>query len=512
MSMSGLGNRTAILTLSRLASYGLQLISPIFLVRLLTVADFGRYREFLLYAAILQAFAQFSINDSLLYCVPANPQSPWRLARQTALLTLCSSVLVVLVLVALDSSSGGRIVNGYIVPLAAYTLFSVNLDFWEYFWLANGRAQPVFFYSAGRLAVRVLVVVITASLTHDFHAVIWALVALEGARLVGAGIAMLVVDRSRREPPLREPWRDQLRFCIPSGTASLLAMLNRNISNVIVARSLGAVALAQYAIGRFGEPVVATVRNSVSAVILPEMVRKDREGAQLGTARDTGSLARDARSQAAQVGTGPLALWQKATVVNAIMLFPIVVLVARYAQPLVVLVFGSSYLSAALIMQIYMLVVIRECFDFAPALRAVNRTRPLVESNVAGLVACTVAMLLLIPVAGLAGAMIAFVIASYVDVTWLGWRTLQAYGVRLRELLPWWSIARTALAAAVASVLIANSVWTEVFGRSGIVLAGLAYLAAFALLLNVMRIPEAMVLQAWGKRLVFRRASQAREV
>jgi O-antigen/teichoic acid export membrane protein len=486
--MSGLGNRTAILTLSRLASYGLQLISPIFLVRLLTVAEFGRYREFLLYAAILQAFAQFSINDSLLYCVPSNPQSPWRLARQTALLTLCSSVLVVLMLVALDSSNGGRLVNGYVVPLAAYTLFSVNLDFWEYFWLANGRAQPVFFYSAGRLAVRVLVVVVTASLTHDFHAVIWALVALEAARLVAAGIAMLLVDRSRQEPPLKEPWREQLRFCIPSGTASLLAMLNRNISNVIVARWLGPVALAQYAIGRFGEPLVATVRNSVSAVILPEMVRKDREGSQPGTA---------------------LALWQKATVVNAIMLFPIVVLVARYAQPLVVMVFGSSYLGAALIMQIYMLVVIRECFDFAPALRAVNRTRPLVESNVAGLLTCAVAMLLLIPVAGLAGAMIAFVIASYVDVTWLGWRTLQAYRVRLRELLPWWSIARTALAAAVAGVLIANSVWTDVFGRAGIVLAGLAYLAAFALLLQVMRIPEAMVLQAWGKRLVFRRASQA---
>jgi O-antigen/teichoic acid export membrane protein len=489
VTVSSLGNRTAILTLSRLASFGLQLISPIFLVRLLTVADFGRYREFLLYASILQAFAQFSINDSLLYCIPANPASPWRLARQTALLTVCSSLLVILVLVAIDSGTGGQVVNGYLVPLVAYTLFSVNLDFWEYFWLANGRAQPVFFYSAGRLAVRVLVVVITAGLTHDFRAVIWALVVLEGARLVAAGVAMLVFDRSRREPLLREPWRDQLRFCLPSGTASLLAMLNRNISNVIVARALGAVALAQYAIGRFGEPVVATVRNSVSAVILPEMVRKDRANQAGGTA---------------------LALWQKATVVNTIMLFPIVALVARYAQPLVGLVFGTSYLSAALIMQIYMLVVIRECFDFAPALRAVNRTRPLVESNVAGLLTCTVAMLLLIPVAGLAGAMWAFVIASYVDVTWLGWRTRQAYGVRVSELLPWWSIARTALAAAVASVLIANSVWTEVFGRAGIVLAGLAYLAAFAVLLHVMRIPEAMVLQAWGKRLVFRRASQAR--
>jgi O-antigen/teichoic acid export membrane protein len=319
--------------------------------------------------------------------------------------------------------------------------------------------------------------------------VIWALVVLEGARFLSAAIAMLIFDRSRREPALREPWRDQLRFCIPSGIASLLAMLNRNISNVIVARSLGAVALAQYAIGRFGEPVVSTVRNSVSAVILPEMVRKDRAGSE----RSPGGAA--------------LALWQKATVVNTIMLFPIVVLVARYAEPLVTLVFGPNYVSAALIMQIYMLVVIRECFDFAPALRAVNRTRPLVESNVAGLLACTVAMLSLIPVAGLAGAMIAFVIASYIDVSWLAWRTVQAYGVSVSELLPWRSIAKTALAAAVASLIIVSSVWTEVFGRLGIVLAGIAYLAAFALLLQVMHIPEAMVLQAWGKRLVLRRAA-----
>jgi O-antigen/teichoic acid export membrane protein len=487
--MSALGNRTAILTLSRLASFGLMLISPIFLVRLLTVVDFGRYREFLLYGAILQSFAQFSINDSLLYCVPANPDSPWRLARQTALLTLCSSLLVVLVLAALDSASGGQVVHGDLVPLAAYTLFSVNLDFWEYFWLARGHAKPVFFYSAGRLTLRVIVVVIVAMVTHDFHAIIWSLVALEAARLVAAGVALLVFDRSRQEPVLREPWRDQLRFCVPSGTASLLAMLNRNVSNVIVARLLGAAALAQYAIGRFGEPVVTTVRNSISAVILPEMVRKDRGSSAGGTA---------------------LALWQKATVVNAIMLLPIVVLVARYAVPLVTLVFGSNYVSAALIMQLYMLVVIRECFDFAPALRALNRTRPLVESNVAGLITCTVAMLLLIPLAGLPGAMLAFVIASYVDVTWLGWRTRQAYGVTVAELIPWRSIARTALAAAVAALLIANSVWTDVFGRAGIVLAGLAYLAAYAGLLQVLRIPEALVLQAWGKRVVLRRTSQAR--
>jgi O-antigen/teichoic acid export membrane protein len=486
--MSGLGNRTAILTLSRLANYGLMLISPIFLVRLLDVADFGRYREFLLYGSILQAFAQFSINDSLLYCVPANPGSPWRVARQTAVLTFGSSSLVVLVLVVLDTASGGALVHGYLVPLVAYTLVSVNLDFWEYFWLANGRAQPVFIYSAARLATRIVVVVVTAMLTHDFHAVIWALVALEGVRFAAAAFAMVIFDRSRLEPPLREPWRDQVRFCLPSGTASLLASLNRNISSVIVARLLGPAALAQYAIGRFGEPVVTTLRNSTSTVILPEMVRKDRSAASGGAA---------------------LELWQKATVINAIMLFPVVVLVTRYAEPLVTMVFGASYATAAVVMQVYMLVVVRECFDFAPALRAINRTRGLVESNVAGLITCAVAMFLLIPVRGLVGAMFAFVIASYVDASWLAWRTCLAHRVGVKQLVPWKSIAKTALAAAIASLLIVSSVWTEVFGRAGIAIAGVVYLAAFALLLQLMRIPEAMVLQAWGKRLVLRH-TQAR--
>jgi O-antigen/teichoic acid export membrane protein len=486
--MSGLGNRTAILTLSRLANYGLMLISPIFLVRLLNVADFGRYREFLLYGSILQAFAQFSINDSLLYCVPANPGSPWRVARQTAVLTFGSSSLVTLVLVVLDTASGGALVHGYLVPLAAYTMVSVNLDFWEHFWLANRRAQPVFIYSAARLALRVLVVVSTAMLTHDFHAVIWALVVLEGVRFAAAALAMVIFDRSRQEPPLREPWRDQVRFCLPSGTASLLASLNRSTSSVIVARLLGPVALAQYAIGRFGEPVVTTLRNSISSVILPEMVRQDR---------------------GANSGGAALELWQKATVINAIMLLPVIVLVARYAEPLVTMVFGASYATAAVVMQVYMLVVVRECFDFGPALRAINRTRSLVESNVASVITCAVAMFLLIPPYGLVGGMFAFVIASYVDVSWLAWRTCSAYRVGVRQLVPWNSIAKTALAAAMASVLIVSSVWTDVFGRAGIAIAGVVYLAAFALLLQLLRIPEAMVLQAWGKRLVLRH-TQAR--
>ncbi len=470
-----IGNRTAILTLSRLANYGLMLISPVLLVRLLDVPAFGRYREFLLYASILQALAVFAINDSVLYCLPANPHSPWRVARQTVVLTFCSSVLVMLALIVIDTAAHGTVVNGYLWPLVAYTMFSVNVDFWEYFWLANRRPGLLFVYSASRLLVRVTVAVGAAALTHDVGAIIWSLVALEGLRVLAATLAYFVLDRSSREPALADPWRDQLRFCIPSGTASLLAMLSRNLTSLAVARMLGPVPLAQYTIGRFGEPIVTTVRNSISSVVLPEMVRS-RES--------------------------PLKLWQRATVINTLFLFPVVVLVIRYADPLVTTVFGPSYHQAALVMQLYMLVVVRECFDFAPALRAINRTRPLVESNVAAIVTCAFALVVLVPRAGVLGAMVAFAIASFVDVSWLGLRTMKLYGVRGGQLLPWLSIGKTALAALSAGALIISPVWTELLGFAGVICGSVAYLGAFALLLLLLRVPEASALLEWAKRLL----------
>lgn len=476
--MSGVGNRAAILTLSRLANYGLMMISPIILVRLLTVEQFGNYREFLLYASVLQSIAIFSINDSLLYCIPAQPRSRWRTVHQTSVLIGCSSVLTVVGLALIDRLSGGHVVGSLLLPLCAFTLLASNLDFWDYYWVATNRAALVFVYSAVRLGARVAVATVTAAVTHDVLTIIWALVALEGVRLAGVAVVVAIVGRSSSEPRLDDPWREQLRYCLPSGAASVLAMLNRNLSSLVVAKVLGAVSLAQYTIGRYGEPVVETLRNSVSSVVLPEMVRRDRGG-------------RDAS----------LALWQQATVVNTILLFPVVVLIERYARPLVVLVFGRAYAEAAVVLQLYMLVVVRECFDFAPALRARNRTRPLVESNVASIIACGVLLAIFVPMAGVAGAMLAFGIGAWIDAGWLTYRTQRHYRVGLGQLIPWSSIGRVAAAAVIAGAVLLTSAWRDLLGPAGMFLAAAVYLAVFCLLVLAMKVSEGYALLHWLRRL-----------
>lgn len=478
--MSGVGNRAAILTLSRLANYGLMVISPIILVRLLTVEQFGRYREFLLYASVLQWIAIFSINDSLLYCIPAHPASRWRTVRQTAVLIACTSLITVAGLAILDRAAGGRLVGPMLLQICLYVLFSSNLDFWDFFWVATDRPGLLFIYTSVRLAARVIVAIVAAALTHDVRTIIWALIALEGLRVLGAAVLMIAAYRRAVEPPLSDPWREQLRYCVPSGTASVLSMLNRNLSSLVVAKALGAVAFAQYSIGKFGEPVVVTLRNSVSAVVLPEMVRRDR--------------GRHAES---------LVLWKQATVINMILLFPVVVIVWRYALPLVETVFGRSYAPAALVLQIYMLGIVRECFDFAPALRAHNRTRPLVASNVASMIACGLMLAILVPAGGgVASAMAAVVIAMFVEGVWLGRATMRHFNVRLGELIPWASTGRVALAAVLAAAVLATSAWRDKFGAGGMALGSIAYLAAFTLLLLALKVPEAYALLAWARRLV----------
>jgi O-antigen/teichoic acid export membrane protein/glycosyltransferase involved in cell wall biosynthesis len=487
--MTGLATRAAVLTLTRLLNYGLMLISPVVLVHLLSVEQFGRYREFLLYASLLQLMAAFFIPEALLYFIAAHPASPWRLARHSACLTLGSSVLVASALSCIDLASHGAVVGALLWPLVGFTLFSANLDFWEPFWLATHRPVAVLAYSTSRLVARITVVTITAALTRDVSIIIWAIVALEGLRLGTSFVALLVLDRSAREPPVKAVWRSFLRYSLPSGAASVLSMLTRSATSFAVVRMLGAAALGEYTIGRFGEPIILSIRNSISTVVLPEMVRRGAEAA----------LSPEKVSQ-----ESALALWQRATVINALFLFPISVIVARYAPPLVVAVFGHGYLLAATLLRIYMLGVIREVFDFAPCLRAVGKTLPLAYSNIAALVACAVSLCVLVPLAGVTGAMFSLVIAMVVDACYLARATMRAYGVSFRDLLPWTRIGKVALACALASLLLLPPAAAgSLAALVSVAINAAVYVAAVAVLVLALRVPEAAAMLRRARHVIF---------
>lgn len=469
--MRGIAHRVAILSVSRIANYGLMIISPIILVRFLSLTDFGRYREFLLYASILQTIAAFGISDSLLYFIPLHTASTWRVVRETTLLTAIVSSLAAGAFLALDLLVPGGLVGPYAVPVVLYVLLFVNVDWWESFWVVMHRPIAVLVYTGGRLMVRMAVVVCVAVVTADVSAIIWSLIVLEALRLTGALMVWARADRSRSEPPLAGMGRDQLRFCVPYGLATCLYLLSRNLGNVVVVKYLGAAALAQLTIGTYGEPIILALRNSISTVVLPELVR-------LGGHSQDDSLR----------------LWRRATVINCLLLFPPAAIVAWYAEPLVLKVFGAAYRPAVPVLQWYALVIVRSCFDFSPPLRAINKTRPLVTANLVAALGNGLTLALLLPVMGVVGAAVGLVVSNLVEAMYLALSMSRLYQLTVRDLLPWATVAKVGVCALAGAVIAFGITFGLRATLLGVVCGSVLYGAVFAVLLMATRVEEATAL------------------
>lgn len=451
---------------------GLVVISPILLVRLLTVEEFGRYREFLLYAGLLTTFCAFGINNSLLYFIPARPHSVRQMVRQATVLTFGTSVVVVGVTLLADYIAGGAILGGLQLPVAIYVLLFVNLDFWEFYWLSLKRPVPVFAYTTGRLIARILVVVTAASIWRDVMPIVWALIALEMLRIAGSWIAWrragAKIDAAQAASVEEPCWKEQFYYCLPIGLALILVTLNKSLGNLFVTKTLGVVALAHYSIGTHIQPVIGVLRNSVSDAVLPEL-------AALKSSK----------------GEGALELWKRSTIVSMILLTAAGVVLFEFAHTFVVTLFSASYEPAVLIFQIYLLVLVREVFDFGVALRAANRTAPIVTSSLFAILLNLLLLVTVLPIWGLPAAALAFVISRWTEGLVLSRSTLRAYNIRIRELARWRDLGKVALAALLASVVFYGSFWLDYFGLVGVVLGSSVFMVLFIVFLVALRVPEA---------------------
>jgi O-antigen/teichoic acid export membrane protein len=464
------GGRAATIAITRLMNYGLILISPMILVRLLSVEDFGRYREFLLYVGVLVTVASFGINSSLLRFVPGNIQTGWRYVNQAVLMTFACSVVVTSGMVALNFLFDGKLVGELAIPVALYVLFYVNIDFWEPFFLAERRSFAVLRYTTGRLVARIVVVTVSAWLTRDVATIIAALICLEAMRLTISAISWRVRARDVHvtEPPR---WREHVSYALPFGSALILTTVNKSLGALFVAKFLGPVALAHYAIGTYLQPVISVIRNSLSDVVLPEMVTSERSSP-----------------------AGKLELWQRTTVVTAILLIGAGVVLGRFAEPIVTTLFSTAYQPAVVLFQVYLLVFLREAIDFGIPLRAVDRTTSILHSNLIALVINALLMLALTPLWGALGAVVALVISRFIEGAFLATRCARAYELTVRELVPWGHLIKVLFSALAAATVLYVQPWTDLLGLFGVALGSLAFLIVFGLLLWALRIPEVSLL------------------
>ncbi|MEQ1579202.1 MAG: oligosaccharide flippase family protein [Steroidobacteraceae bacterium] len=474
-----LARTSLIIFIMRISNVGLMMIGPILLARLLPVHEFGLYREFLVYSGVLMTISAFGLSQGLMYLAPANSGHTWALVRQTVILTATTGLLVTAVAAVANVLSGGELLGSFGAAVLAYTLLYINIDFWEHLWLAQKKPALAFYYTSGRLALRLTTVAIAALLTRNIATIIQALLALEALRLLASAIAWKLLKEKDKGSPHAGLWAAQLRYCLPIGMSLVVTTINGYIGSILITVSLGTVMLAQYAVGTYAVPVLFMLRNSVSDALLPHM----------------------ASSEPSADGTPSLDLWHKSNTLFAIMLIPLGLLLARFAELIVVVLFSSRYLPAVIVFQVYLLSILTHLVDFGVPLRLLGKTSVYLYSTVAGIVVNVALLALLLPKIGMLGAIFAVLGAEVVSMTVHTIVLSRLTRIRPAALLGLRSIGRVAAACAVPLPLLAIPVGSSAYDIPLATLLSILYVLAFVLLLWRIGTPEVreMLGMAWTR-------------
>jgi O-antigen/teichoic acid export membrane protein len=458
--------RAIILSFSRFANQAIILLSPMLLVRILPVSEYGSYREFMLYAGLVGSFVLLGVPQSLAFFLPKYPNRERVWITQTTLFILAFTTVAVIAVNAFGGLIRANTSFDFLIALQLYVVFFINLDFVEYYWIGKKRTEYVFYYSSGRLFARLIVIVVSALLSKSASGIVLSLVFLEAIRCLLV-LIYAIHQRWFTKAMTRATILLQMSYFLPLGGGGLIEVLNTRAGMLFVSTMLGAEALAFYTIGAFATQIVNILRGAIADVIFPEIVELRH------------AEPRDA-----------LPLWQQATVWYCVLLFPVAVLFFYYSDVIVTVLFTKEYSTAIPIFSTFAFVLFLYCFDFHLPLRVQNANRYFMLGNTIALILNVVLLYPAYLMLGLVGPVIAFIVSRVVFTVYLSYRVSKIYKVALNHLLDWKDVGRVTVASfASLPVLVVGKLAIENLLLRG-VLFGTAYLLIYIFVLRMLGVVD----------------------
>jgi O-antigen/teichoic acid export membrane protein len=446
--MSSFVSRGAVLASARLLNQALALLSPLLLVRLLEIAEYGRYRQFMATAMFITSLAGFALSANLNYLIARSPEREAIDITNTCLLMLAVSVVSALVIV---------IARQWIVPpeissawplLAVYVFLFLNLEVLVSYWLAHRQSVAVMGYTLAMTVWRIATLLAATYWLHDVELIFVTIVCAEALKNLWIYVWL------RRRGLIVFRWdatamREQVRLVAPLGAGSVMYKMN-DFGKVVVANQMGPVPLAIYSTAAYQVPLVNIVQGALADVIFPDMVKRSKHDPSQG-----------------------LLLWKRAQVLIFATICPAWVLITYFAEPLVRLLFTDAYVAATPYFQVFLLLMVRQCFQFSTPLRSVEDNASFAHANLIALVINAGLVIALMPKYGLWGPTLGLVVGQTWTSIYLGSRVLKRYKLPLSELCQWGKLG-LALGASLVAIAALHASQMYLPGTAVGMFAGLA--------------------------------------
>lgn len=429
----GLGRDTSLLSAAALLEYALQLVLPVLLVRLVSPQDFGAMRALLLVSVTLQGVAVLSLPRAMFNFLPGADAPRRRQVVAQALWLLAALSLVcglAFGLLAAAGQLGGAFELVGRAPLAAggYVVLWLLGSLLDTLPTASGRVRFQALATVTLGLVRTGVLAALAWWRPGFDALLAGLLVFAALKVLL--LAVFVVRdlgwRGWRQD--RAASGELLRYAAPLAVGDGLFALRQQADQWVVSSTLDAAALATLSVAAVVGSVPVLVRQPINNALLPR--------ARLAWAEhrpaDLAALLRISQQ------------------LVAVLLMPLLVLVALLAPDLVRLVYTQRFDAAAPLMQLYL------CGALG-ALVAPGFLLAVIGQNVAGariaagvLLVSALGGALAVRHAGVAGAVMASAAALVAGEWWAMRVVLRTLQVPLSAVLDVGRLRRLALLCALA--------------------------------------------------------------
>ena len=387
-------SKSIYLFISKAVGYGIRILLPIFLVRLLTKPEFGAYNQFFLLEILIQTVFQMGICQSLYYFVPRDEENAGAYLLNSLMMNVAIYTVAYTIIWffrdLIAHQLGMRIIYDYFWYLACYSLFVLlNVSVVSYL----TARQKILNASILTILFEVLASIGTltaAFLYRDLQKIILAPVIARGVSfLIGASFVHFRLHgfRSRR---YFFGIMAQLRYGVVLGFGGTIWVYSLRLHELMVSRNFDIGTYAVYAAGCKRIPLLQFFSQSIAAVALGQFALLVKEG------------------KWKQVQ----ALWDKILGIMYGAAVPLVVVLLLVSRPLVLAMFTPEYAAAVPIFRWNVLAYLAMLVNSTLILRALDRNDVTVKVNGAMFLVLPFALYGGMKVAGLEGIIAVHVLAQ----------------------------------------------------------------------------------------------------
>ena len=423
-----LGGDAVRLTLSKVISLCISMLTAMLLSRFRTYTEYGTYSQLLLVVNLFCSLFMLGLPSSINYFLARTETQAERkkfLSVYYTLSTLLSLVVgAVLVLVAplIAEYFKNPLIKSFTYFLALYPWTSVISSGVENVLIVYQQTCILMVYRLLNSLFLLGAVLIVQWLELDFSAYLWLLVAVSAIFAIFVYLVVACLSGGLRLSFDLSLIRSIFIFSIPMGLANIVGTLSIELDKLLIGWLMTTEDMAIYT-NASRELPFTIIASSITAVMLPQLTRMIKAGKEKEAVK----------------------LWDQSVELSFLFISLIVAGVFTYAEDIIRLLYSEKYLPGLPIFRIYTLVLLLRCTYFGMILNSKGKSRLIFACGIATLTFNAVLNPILYWIMGITGPALATFLSIFLVNIGQLIMTAKSTAISFRDVFPWRTLGEISL-------------------------------------------------------------------